>query len=168
MLLSDVAIAVLFYLLLKPVNHTLSLTAAAFRLAQASVLGLNLLNYHAALFLLQGEHFGVVLGQEQVNTLASLFLQLHSYGYDLGLIFFGVSTLVLGSLMVKANYFPSVLGYGLIAAALVYLAGSFVRFLVPEQHDLIQPFYIVPLIAELSVCLFLLVKGVVYSEKTLL
>ncbi len=159
MLLCDVAIAVLFYVLLNPVNHTLSLTAAAFRLTQASVLGLNLLNYHAAQLLLQGEQFSVVFGQEQLNALASLFLQLHSYGYDLGLLFFGVSTLVLGSLMVQASYFPSALGYGLIAAALVYLAGSVVRFLLPEQHDLVQPFYIVPLIAELSACLWLLVKG---------
>jgi len=52
MLLSDVAIAVLFYVLLKSVNKTLALTAAAFRMTQAAVLGLNLLNYYAALLLL--------------------------------------------------------------------------------------------------------------------
>ncbi len=42
MLLSDVAIAVFFYVLLRPANGTLSLMAAAFRLTQASILGLNL------------------------------------------------------------------------------------------------------------------------------
>jgi FtsH-binding integral membrane protein len=52
------------------------------------------------------------------------------------------------------------LGYGLIAAALVYLAGSFVLFLAPEYASYIEPVYIVPLIAELSFCFWLLIKGV--------
>ena len=54
MLFSYVAIAILFYVLLKLVSKTLALTAAAFRLTQAAILGFNLLNYYAALLLLSG------------------------------------------------------------------------------------------------------------------
>jgi hypothetical protein len=159
MLLSDVAIAVLFYLLLRPVSNTLAMLAAAFRLTQAAVLGMNLLNYFAALLLLNGSLGGGTFTIEQLNTLALWFLQLHGYGYDLGLIFFGLSSLLLGYLLVRADYFPSLLGYGLMAAALVYLAGSMSRFLFPAYLPLIEPAYIVPLIAELAFCLWLLVKG---------
>lgn len=160
MLLSDVAIAVLFYVLLKPVSKTLALMAAAFRLTQASVLGLNLLNYYAALLLLKGTGYTAAFETEQLNSLAALFLEMHSHGYDLGLLFFGLSSLILGHLVTRSDYFPSILGYGLMAAAVVYLVGSFTLFLFPGYESMIMPAYIVPLVAELSFCLWLLVKGV--------
>jgi hypothetical protein len=160
MLLSDVAIAVLFYVLLKPVSKTLALTAAAFRLTQAAILGLNLLHYYAALLLLSGAGYATAFETDQLYALVILFLDMHSYGYDLGLVFFGLSSLILGYLVVRSDYFPGILGYGLIAAAAVYLTGSFTRFLFPDYVSLIAPLYIVPFIAELSFCLWLLVKGV--------
>jgi len=160
MLLSDVAIAVLFYVLLKPVSRALALTAAAFRLTQAAVLGFNLLNYYTALLLLGGTGYVTAFEAGQVHALAMLFLDLHSHGYDLGLLFFGVSNVILGYLVIKSDYFPGILGYGLIAAAVVYLGGSFTRFLFPDYASLVEPAYIVPLVAELSFCLWLLFKGV--------
>ena len=159
MLLSDVAIAVLFYVLLKPVSNILALTAAAFRLTQAAILGFNLLNYYAALLLLKGVGYASAFDSDQLHALAMLFLEMHSHGYDLGLVFFGFSSLILGYLVVKSDFFPGILGYGLIAAALVYLTGSFILFLFPDYASHIEPIYIVPLIAELSFCIWLLVKG---------
>lgn len=160
MLLSDVAIAVLFYVLLKPVSKTLALMAAAFRLTQAAILGLNLLNYYAAMLLLSGVGYSTAFEADQLYALVMLFLDMHSHGYDLGLLFFGLSSLILGYLVVKSDYFPRILGYGLIAAAVVYLMGSLTRFLLPDYGPIIAPIYIVPLIAELSFCLWLLVRGV--------
>ena len=160
MLLSDVAIAVLFYQLLKPVSRTLAMTAAAFRLMQAAILGVNLLNYYAPMLLLGDGGRVSAFEPAQLQALALLFLELHRHGYDLGLIFFGLSNLVLGYLVVKSEYFPAVLGYGLQAAGVVYLAGSFTLFLAPEHVSLVEPAYAVPLLAELSFCLWLLIKGV--------
>lgn len=160
MLLSDVAIAILFYVLLRPVNKTLALIAAAFRLIQAAILGFNLLNYYAALLILTGAGFSNVFATEQLHALASLFLNLHSHGYDLGLLFFGLSNLILGYLIIRSGYFPAILGYGLIAAAVMYLTGSFTHFLLPDYVSMIEPIYIIPLISELSFCLWLLIKGI--------
>ena len=160
MLLSDVAIAVLFDQLLKPVSQTLALIAAAFRLTQAALLGFNLLNYYAPLLLLGDTGYLSVFDTGQLSALALFFLELHGHGYDLGLVFFGLSNLVLGYLVIKSDLFPAILGYGLQAAAVVYLAGSFTLFLLPPYASLIEPAYIVPLIAELSFCLWLLIKGI--------
>jgi hypothetical protein len=165
MLLSDVAIAVLFYVLLKPVSKTLALTAAAFRLTQAAVLGFNLLNYYAPMLLLGGAEYANALEPNQINAMVMLFLEMHSHGYDLGLLFFGVSMLILGNLVARSGYLPRILGYGLTAAAVVYLAGSFTRFLFPGYMSFITPLYIVPLIAELAFCLWLLVKGIRRSPE---
>ena len=164
MLLCDVAIAVLFYVLLKPVSKTLALTAAVFRLTQASVLGLNLLNYYSALLVLKGGLYASVFTVDQVQASAMMFLELHSYGYDLGLIFFALSSLILGNLVVRSDYFPSLLGYGLMAAAVVYLVGSLTRFLFPDYASSMEPLYIVPFLAEVSFCLWLLIKGVRVSH----
>jgi hypothetical protein len=156
MLLSDVAIAVLFYVLLKPVSNTLALMAAAFRLTQATILGFNLLNYYAALLLFKGTEYTTAFKPDQLNSLAMLFLDLHSHGYDLGLIFFGISSFILGYLVIKSAYFPSALGCGLIAASMVYLTGSFTLFLFPVYTSYIEPIYVVPFAAEVSFCLWLL------------
>jgi hypothetical protein len=159
MLLCDVAVAVLLYMLLRPVSRTLSLTAAAFRLTQAEILGFNLLNYHAALLLMSGAGYASAFEPEQLHTLGMFFLDLHGHGYDLGLLFFGVSNLILGYLVVRSGYFPALLGYALMAAAAVYLTGSLARFLFPDYLSLVTPAYIVPLLAELSFALWLLAKG---------
>jgi len=150
---------VLLFQLLKPVSEMLSLMAAAFRLTQAAVLGFNLMNFFAPMLILGGSVSLSAFETGQVYGLASFFLTLHGYGYDLGLLFFGLSNLVLGYLVVKSDYFPGVLGYGLQAAGVVYLAGSFTRFLFPGYVSLMEPAYIIPVIAELSFCLWLLVKG---------
>ena len=160
MLLSDVAIAVLFYILLKPVHKTLALSATVFRLVQASVLGLNLLYYYATLLLLNGSVYSDAFESDKINALVMLLLEMHSYGYDLGLVFFAVSSFILGYLVVKADYFPSVLGYGLMAAAGVYFIGSYTRFLFPEYLPLVEPLYMVAFVAELSFCLWLLIRGI--------
>ena len=160
MLFSDVALAVLLYRLFRPVSPTLSLMAAAFRLLQAAILGFNLLNYHAALLLLGGAGYAAAFEPAQLHALVSFFLELHGHGYDLGLLFFGVSNLILGYLIVRSGYLPSLFGYALQAAALVYLVGSSTRFLAPEALPQVQPAYVVPLLAELGFGLWLLIRGV--------
>ena len=159
MIVADVAVAILLYVLFKTIHKTLSLAAAAFRLTQAAILGLNLLNYHAATLLVGGTVYAAGFQSVPANSLALLFLDLHGHGYDLGLIFFGVANIILGVLVVRSTGIPSLLGYGLIGAAVVYLLGSYTRFLFPAGLPYISPLYVIPLVAELSFCLWLLIKG---------
>ncbi len=165
MLLSDVAIAVLFFLLFRPVNQSLALTAMVFRLAQAAILAFNLLNYYAANLVLNMGSGAIGLNAAQSNELALLFLNIHAYGYDLGLLFFAVSNLILGYLIIQSALVPKWIGWGLLAAAVVYLIGSYVRFLFPEQYRLLETLYIIPFVVELSFCLYLLIKGVKHQPE---
>lgn len=160
MFLSDVALAVLLYLLLRPVNRTLALVAMFFRLTQTAVLALNLLNYYAAVLLLKGTGYAAAFEPDQLHSLASLFLDLHSHGYDLGLLLFGVHAALLGYLILKSHYLPRVLGALMIAGSATYLVGSYTRFLFPDYVSLVSPIYAVALVAEVSLALWLLMKGV--------
>ena len=65
-----------------------------------------------------------------------------------------------GVLIVKSGYLPKVLGALLIAASVAYLVGSTTHFLFPARLESVTPVYAVALVAELSVCLWLLTKGV--------
>jgi len=160
MFLSDVVLAVLLFVLLKPVNRTLALIAMVFRLAQTAVIALNLLNYHAAVLLLKSQVYASAFDAAQLNALSSFFLDLHSHGYDLGLILFGVHCLMLGYLIAKSTYMPKALGYLVMAAGVAYLTGSYTRFLFPNFVETVSPIYMVAIISELMLCMWLLVKGV--------
>lgn len=158
--LSDAAVAVLLYVLLRPVDATLAAIAAALRLVQTAILGLNLLNHYAALLLLSGDGYLAAFDQGQINALVLFVLTLHKHGYDLALVFFGMHCLVLGYMLARSDYIPGVLGVLLIAAAFVYLIGSVTLFAAPAYTAFVAPAYIVPLIAETSFCAWLLTKGV--------
>jgi len=169
MIMADVALALIFYLLFKPVSNGLALLAAFFRLAQAVVLGINLLNLFFALGLLSGADYLAVFGADQLDALSMLFLNAHSVGYSLGLLFFGVNLLILGYLVFKSGYVPRIFGILLIAASLGYLIDGLAKVLLPNYAEFQPIFDMVVLtpafIAELSLGLWLLLKGVKIQER---
>jgi len=164
MFLCDVAVAVLLFILLKPVSKTLALVAMFFRLTQTAVIAMNLLNYHAAVLLLGSSAYAGALEPGQLHSLSHFFLELHAHGYDLGLLFFGVHCFLLGRLVIRSGYIPKVLGILMMAAAVAYLIGSYTRFLFPSYLAAITPVYIVAFVSELAFGLWLLVKGLRLEE----
>ena len=88
----------------------------------------------------------------------------HGIGYSVALVFFGVQCLLLGYLMVKSGYFPKVLGLLLLFAGAGYLTDCFAGFFLPTYDVYADIFAIVvfvpALIGELSLALWLLIKGV--------
>ncbi len=165
MLLCDVSLAILFYQLFWPAGKTLALLATAFRLLQASVLAVGLLNYQAPLLLLAGDGYPMLFGGAQQPALAAHHLALHSYGYDLGLIFFAISSLCLGYLLATSSYLPRWLGVGLMLSGVVYLTGSMTRFVIPDYYPALQPLYLLPLLAELAVALWLSIRGIRPADR---
>ncbi|MFW6257322.1 MAG: DUF4386 domain-containing protein [Prolixibacteraceae bacterium] len=161
MVMSDVGVALLLYLLLKPVNNGLSLLAGFFRLAQATVLGINLLNFYLPLLLLGDNSYLSSFSDEQLNSLSLLFLNAHSYGYLISGVFFGISCIVLGYLIFNASYFPKWLGILVVSAGVSYLIDCVVNFLFPgfatSSEVLVMT---VAVVSELSLCLFLLIKEI--------
>ncbi|QOP41739.1 DUF4386 domain-containing protein [Sulfurimonas marina] len=161
MLLSDVALAVIFYKLFQPVNQLLSLNALVYRVVHAIIVTIALLfSYFASVIVLNN-----ALPITQTTYLMRLFLDIHSYGYDLGLIFFSVSNGIIGVLILRSFNLPKILGYGLILASLVYLAGSFIHFLFPAFLSFIEVAYLIPFIAETSFALWLLFLNERYQKN---
>jgi SAM-dependent methyltransferase len=164
MLLCDVLVAVALYVLFKGVDKSLALLAAFFRLAHASIVGVNLLNTYVPLLLLGDAAYLTAFDLEQLHALVLLFLQAHSFGYVIGLVFFGVHCLILGYLVFRSGYVPRILGVLLIVASLGYLMDSFSRALLVNYAEYETVFLLIVFVpafmAEVSFCLWLLVKGV--------
>ena len=160
MFISDVAIAVVLYQLLRPLSRTLSLLAAAFRMTQTAVIGLNLLNMFQAVRILDDADYLGAFGADQTDTLALLYLDAHKYGYILGLAFFGVSTLIVGYLALSSRQMPRPLGVLLGLAGAGYLIDTFSFFLIPGYDGSASPIVLAPaLVAEFWFALWLLAKG---------
>jgi hypothetical protein len=158
--LCDAAVSILLYVLLKPVNKTLALVAASFRLlAHPAIAGINMLNHFAALQLLSGTYL-TVFGSDQLHALVMFFLEAHNYGYLIAGAFFGVHCFILGYLLYKSDLFPGILGVMMVAASFGYLTESFGNFLFPRYEEIFSWIVLVPAgVAELSLCFWLLIKG---------
>lgn len=159
-LLSEIVLSVVLYVLLKPVNKTLSLIAAVSRLAMTAIHGLNLLNYYLVLHLVNGSDAMAAFGPEQVNALVALFLDAHSIGFTIGIAFLVPHVLILGYLIVRSGYFPKVLGFLFIAAGIGYLFDATGLLLVPSYTTTPGLIAAVIAIAEIAFPIWLLVKGV--------
>ena len=159
-LLSEVILAVLLYVLLKPVNKTLSLLAAVSRLAMTTIHGLNLLNYFFVFLLLSGAGYLSVFETSQLHALVMVFLEAHSYGFTIGIAFLTLHVLILGYLIFKSGYFPKVLGILFIAAGIGYVIDSFALLLSSSYTTTPGIIAATISIAEIAFPLWLLIKGV--------
>jgi uncharacterized protein DUF4386 len=163
--LTDVPMAVIFYVLLRPVSKDLSLLAALFGMLQTAVLVANKLNLVTVLLLLGGSNYLKAFDPNQLQALASLSLELHGYGFGIGLVFFGVSCLVTAYLLFRSEYFPRTLGVFQGIAGVSYLINSFAQLLNPALAAKMLPTILLPaFIGELATCLWLIGKGVNVSK----
>lgn len=153
MALCDAGLAILLYLIFRSVAPGLALSAMVFHLIQTVLIAANLMAMQAAWLLVSG-------GTEvaDAEALALVFLDLHGHGYDLGLVFFGVNSLIMGMLVWRSGVFARAFGIGLAAAGLIYLTGSALRFFAPDLSAAFAPAYGVTILAETAFCLRLLLQ----------
>ena len=79
---------------------------------------------------------------------------------DVGLILFGIHCVILGYLILKSLYIPKALGILMMAGGVTYLVGSYTRLLFPNYMAAVSSIYVVALVSELALCLWLLIKGI--------
>jgi hypothetical protein len=152
----QIAQAILFYILLRPVSRNLSQLALTFNLIGCTIKTLSRLFYIAPLLVLGDSGYLSVFNPEQLQALALLLINLNNQAAGIALVFFGVSTLLNGYLIFRSTLLPRVLGVLSMLGGLGWLT-----FLYPPLGN--QMFYYIMLIALLgsgSQIFWLLVKGV--------
>ncbi|QGX41674.1 DUF4386 domain-containing protein [Permianibacter aggregans] len=161
----DVPVIVLLYLLLRPVSETLALTMTLFNLVQTAVLAANKLNLLVPTFLMADSSYLNAFSTEQLQALSYLSIKSHSFGFAIGLIFFGFACLLRGYLIHRSGFMPKVIGWLLALAGLSYLVNSFALILAPTIAAMMFPLILVPaFLGELIFALWLVAKGVNLEE----
>lgn len=165
--MSDVLAAVLFlltawalYVLLKPVNKDLALLFVLVNLGGVAIDSISLLSEFTALLLLSGADYLNVFQADQLQALAMVFLTIYHNGFMLAQIFWGIWLFPLGVLVFKSGFLPKILGVLLIVDGFGILIWFFQYFLFPGYEVITYPGLIISLIAELSLGLWLAIKGV--------
>jgi hypothetical protein len=159
--LCAVPLLLIEYVLLRPVSRNLALLAVFFNLVSLAVEAVSKLFYISILSALRSADHLTGFGPGQIEGLAYLALSSYDIAFNIALIFFGFTCIVNGYLIFKSRYFPPAIGVLMQIAGLCYLVACFAALFATEFFNLISPAILVPcLIGELSLCLWLLVKGV--------
>ncbi|MGB7821216.1 MAG: DUF4386 domain-containing protein, partial [Candidatus Sulfotelmatobacter sp.] len=155
-----IAVTALFYGLFKPVNRSISLLAAFFGLVACAITTFGSLFQLAPLVLLGGSQYLSVFNLQQLRALALMFLELNTQADNICVIFFGVYCLLIGYLIFRSAFLPRILG-----ALMVFAGLGWLTFLSPPLANYLSPYNLVlGFLAELALCLWLLVKGVTFND----
>ena len=147
MQICDVPVMLILFLLLSPVNLHVALLALIFNIVQTATLVANQLTLVSAQLMSTGQ-----------PALTDVAIQAYSYGEALGLVFFGFTLLGVGYLIRHSGYLPWLLGLLVQIAGVCYVVNSFMVVVAPELASIV--FLIPAFVAELSLALWLLVRGV--------
>jgi hypothetical protein len=153
----DIVVAWALYVLFKPVNQSLSLLAAWFRLAYAAIFALALKDLFSASQFVSGASYLQVFGTDQSYAYAMASVSAFKNAWDIGLVVFGLHLLILGYLAFKSGFVPKWLSILLFVAAIGYIVDSFGRFLSPQYTLSLAQF---TFIGEALLIFWLLWRGV--------
>jgi len=156
----NVPLILILYNLFKVVNKNIALMMVFFAFVTDAIEGVSLLAHFAPLLLLGGGHYLSAFTAEQLQAAAYLSVQLFEHGFAICLVFFGFDCLTMAYLIVHSKFFPRLIGVLLAIEGLGYLINSFSLFLAPALQARILPYFTATAIAEVALCLWLLVMGV--------
>ena len=154
-------LALALYILLRHVHKSVARAMLVLVVLATAISGLSALFEFEGLRVATGAVSMTAFGAGGSNALVLLLLDAQHYGLLIGQNFFGLWLAPLGYLAYRSGMFPRALGVVLIAACASYLVDFLAAFLVPDFGKAIHgPAIILPAIAEPSMVLYLLVRGV--------
>jgi hypothetical protein len=151
------------YVILKPIDRTLALIGALFRLVFALLWLLTTLNLLGALRLVGQAPYLQAFEADRLQVLARLQIAASFDDYYVGLPFFGLAATICSYLWFKSSYIPrSLAAFGVIASAWCVIC-AFVFLIFPGFNKIVNDYWFDSPMAifELILSFWLLFKGIV-------
>ena len=164
---SVIVLLAALYVILRPVNRTLALVGALFRLVFAMLWLLATLNLLGALRLLGSTPYLQVFEADRLQALARLSVAANFDDYYAGLPFFGLAATVCAYLWLKSNYIPKGLAvFGVISSAWCVVC-AFVFLIFPHFNKVVNDYWFDSPMAifEMVLSFWLLFKGLRLPES---
>ena len=156
--LCDVALCVLFYILLKPVDRNLALLSAFFGIVSMVTFAVGQASFFAASLVLRDSGGMTSFTPEQRQALAFLCVRIAGMIGGLFLCMYGIASMIRGYLIARSQYLPRILGVLLIVGGAGFFLRSTTYILAPS---LSSPLMLAPMaLAGIPLTLWLLVRGV--------
>ena len=139
-----VALTVILYVLLKPVNRNAALLMPGFNLVQDAIGGVNVLNTYTSLQLLGGAAYLNVFSREQLEAMALLSGQYTFRRLRRCSDVLRCSCVALGYLIFTSGFLPKALGVLIAIAGACYLTNTAALILSPRVASILFPSILVP------------------------
>lgn len=160
--LCDVALCVLFYIILKPVNKNLALLSAFFGIASMITFAVAQGSLYSASLILRETGGMAAFTTEQRNALALLSIRVASTIATLFLCLYGTASMIRGYLIARSGYLPKVIGILLFIGGASFFLRSVTYIVTPS---LSTPLMLFPMaLGGLPLMVWLLVRGVDTSK----
>jgi len=163
-LILDVIIAWALYVLLAPVNRSLSLLTAWFRLVYTAMALFALLHLVTVYRLLTVPGYLTLFGSGPLHAQVQLLLNSFRYDWSVSLVLFGIHLALLGYLIIRSTYIPKLVGLLLALDGLGWVVGGLRPYLYPNFN--FDYFFSVSFV-ELSLPVWLVIRGWRIKEPTL-
>jgi uncharacterized protein DUF4386 len=139
-----------FYSLFKAVSGKQARAMLVLMLISVPISYLNVLNDLAALTFARGPEFLSIFAQPQRDALVLFFLRLHSQGFVLAQIFWGLWLFPFGILIWRSGFIPRILGVFAIIAGCGYVISSSASLFLPTYAGVIGQYAVILQAGELS------------------
>lgn len=159
----DIIVAWALYVFLKPVNRSISLLAAWFRIVYAVMLGIVSYYLINILQLISGAGYLSAFGPDQLHSQLMLSVNNFTLGWNFALTIFGIHLLIIGYLLFRAGFMRKILGILVLIAGLGYMADGIGKVLTSNYNITISAF---TFIGEVALIFWLLIKGRKIKETT--
>ena len=147
-----------FYSLFKAVSGKHARAMLVLMLISVPISYLNVLNDLAALTFARGPEFLAIFDQAHRDALVLFFLRLHSQGFVLAQIFWGLWLFPFGILIMRSGFIPRFLGISVIVAGCGYVISSCATLFLPRYAPTISQFAMILEMGELPL-IWMLIWG---------
>lgn len=155
---SDIVLAWLLYVLLRPVHREFALLSAFFGLVSMLLFAMTQMFYFSAPMFLNGSEYLAAFSPPQLEGLTKALLSLSGRLGGLTMLFYGTAWIIRGWLSYRSDYLPRVLAALMIAAGVGFVAKTVTLLLAPSYSSdiLLAPMFL----NIVGLAVWMLVRGV--------
>ena len=133
--LCDVGLALVLYVLLRPVHRNLALLSAFFGLISTALFAACEMLFFCAPLLARNPVFAQGFSKEQLDALVYFFVRVYALGAGLFMVFYGSASLIRGYLMYRSGYIPRFIGVLSGLVGIGFIAKNFTLVLAPAYSS---------------------------------
>ena len=156
----NAALAVAFYVMLKPVSAATALLASFWRLGEAVILGHMTLNSMVVVHILTHANHSAGFSAGQLQALAGIYLGAQGAEFGIGLVFYALGSTLFCYLLLKSRYVPGILAWWGFLGSIVALFSSLTIIVFPSASGIAPACYVPVGTFEIAAGFWLLIRGI--------